>query len=142
MYNSIEKIFQRYGNKEPIKIITIPSTEAFEVELCKTLAEVYVINNGRTWNTEYERPENHFLLSENQVNMEVQYDLFIVPSLSVPPQVVSQVMQRLQVPMVVVNDREDEASVKEREGMAKNIPPSSPEFVSYWSDIINKLTRI
>ena len=141
MYNNIEKIFQRYLNTEALKIIMLPSRESFEVELCKTGADIYVINNERSWDEKYDRPSNHFILPLSSINTELNYDLFIVPSMDYSKDTIHQVQSRLIIPTIIVDDKNSYQG-KEVYGIAKNIPESSPDFLEYWSTIINNYTRI
>ena len=137
-HNRINKMFLHYANKKK-SLITMPHTESFEVELCKTGFDVYRINTGaEKWNKEVARPENHFILPIGEIPSYINFNIFLVPSHSYDENIVQQISSGIRLPTIQIDDIQAIPPGKPFPfGWAKNIDESSKDFIDYWKETLN-----
>lgn len=130
MHNPIELLMQKYANNK-IVALTFPHKEIWEIALCKLGIDLYRINlGGSSWDENYKRPENHYIMPENTIEPQINYSVLIIPHHQYPEQLVSQIHQAVNLPTIQVND----VNMKElpEAGWIENIDPSTVEFGQEW----------
>lgn len=109
MSNPIASALRAASRKEgePLNILTAPTHEAYESNLCKTGHNFYAIRAPgiKDWNTKYRLlPENYILLDpskgEKQLPPEVDFDLILSQNKFGQFQVLSNLSRLLHVPMI------------------------------------------
>lgn len=140
--NRINTMFLHYADVKK-SVITMPHTESFEVELCKTGYDIYRLNvNNEPWSEDVPRPENHFILSHGDIPSYINYNLFLVPCHKYDENIVKNVSEILNIPTIQVDDIQAIPPGRPCPfGWAKNIDESSKDFVSYWKETLEKHAR-
>lgn len=90
-----------YKNK--YSILTFPTHERYETQLCKTGHDFYSFSlpKSKKWNTsQTEIPDNYYILPESSLCEYIQYDLILVQSKFWQFQVAQQINQKLCIPIV------------------------------------------
>jgi hypothetical protein len=73
---SIRSIMRKIDRGDKLNILTFPTHERYEVNLCKTGHNFYSLKHGKTWDTIYaEVPENYHIISS--LPEEVDFDLVL-----------------------------------------------------------------
>jgi glycosyltransferase involved in cell wall biosynthesis len=94
------------ANKESrnkYNILTFPTHERYETELCKTGHEFYAlsISNAKKWNTsQTDIPTNYHVLPENQLCNYLNFDFILVQSKFGQFQVAQNINQQLGLPII------------------------------------------
>lgn len=108
MIKTSRKIIELVNNskKDKYKILTFPTHERYETELCKTGHDFYSfsLGNGQSkkWNTEQlPIPENYHILPENAV-VSISYDFILVQSKYWQYQIAQQINNDLHIPVIVL----------------------------------------
>jgi glycosyltransferase involved in cell wall biosynthesis len=106
MYNNIVDRIISITNrpkKSKYDILTFPTHERYETQLCKTGHEFYSfsLNNTKKWNEKQTSiPSNYHILPESQICGFIEYDFILVQSKFWQYQVAQQINQLLSVPIV------------------------------------------
>jgi glycosyltransferase involved in cell wall biosynthesis len=105
MLNSVEKIIRLSNspNKEKYNILTFPTHERYETQLCKTGHNFYSFNtkNNKKWNLKQSPyPDNYYTLPENEILNEIQYDFILSQSKFWQLQVAYKINQTLDIPII------------------------------------------
>jgi hypothetical protein len=106
MYNNtVERIVDIANSNKPMRynILTFPTHERYETQLCKTGHEFYSFTSDRfkRWNTsQVEVPSNYHILPDNQVCGYLKYDFILVQSKFWQFQVAQQINQQLSIPII------------------------------------------
>jgi glycosyltransferase involved in cell wall biosynthesis len=102
--NSIKRrIHLANSNPEKFNILTFPTHERYETQLCKTGHNFYSFNTSKhkKWNLEQSPyPENYYTLPENDVCPYLPYDFILVQSKFWQFQVAQQINQHLKLPII------------------------------------------
>lgn len=88
---------------KPLNILTCPTHESYELGLSKTGHNFYALRAEgiKDWNTTYRpKPSNYFLLEPNTVPDYVDFDLVLSQNKFGQFQILSQVANRLHLPLV------------------------------------------
>ena len=94
------------ANKNPKKkyrILTIPTHERYETQLCKTGHEFFSLNidGQKRWNEDQcAIPENYHILPQNDICSHLGYDFILSQSKFGQFQIFSQINQQLQLPII------------------------------------------
>lgn len=97
------------SNREKDKtynILTFPTHERYETQLCKTGHNFYALNitNGKKWNeSQTPIPNNYYVLPENQICDYINYDFILVQSRYWQYEVAANINKGLQLPMIVLD---------------------------------------
>lgn len=89
--------------KDKLNILTFPTHERYETQLCKTGHEFYALNisKGKKWNdSQTDIPINYHILPENQSCDFLNYDIFLVQSKFGQFQIAQQINQNLGLPII------------------------------------------
>lgn len=105
--SKLSKIISLANTKKPEKyrILTFPTHERYETQLCKTGHEFYSfhLKGSKKWNNEQvEVPENYHILPENEVSSYLDFDFILVQSKFWQYQVAQQINANLQLPVIVL----------------------------------------
>jgi glycosyltransferase involved in cell wall biosynthesis len=87
-------------------ILTFPTHERYETQLCKTGHNFYALNikDGKKWNeSQTPIPNNYHILPENQVCEYINYDFILVQSRYWQYELVSKINRNLQLPVIVLD---------------------------------------
>ena len=90
---------------EKYRILTFPTHERYETQLCKTGHEFYSfhLKGSKKWNKEQvDVPANYHILPENEVSSYLDFDFILVQSKFWQYQVAQQINERLQLPIIVL----------------------------------------
>lgn len=90
-------------NKDKYRILTIPTHERYETQLCKTGHEFFslTISGQKRWNeSQCTIPENYHILPENDLCSHLGYDFILSQSKFGQFQILSQINQQLQIPII------------------------------------------
>jgi len=105
MINSTEAII-RIANekkKEKYNILTFPTHERYETQLCKTGHNFYSFHTtgNKKWNLKQSPyPENYYTMPENQLIAGIEYDFILSQSKFWQFQAAAQINQRLNIPII------------------------------------------
>ena len=106
MYNNTVERLIRIANIEPknkFNILTFPTHERYETQLCKTGHEFYSfrIDNVKKWNSsQCQVPVNYHILPDNQICSFLNFDFILVQSKFWQFQVAQQINQILSIPII------------------------------------------
>lgn len=106
MFNNSTKRLISLANrpeKTKFKILTFPTHERYETQLCKTGHEFYAFNHPKLkkWNdNQTEIPENYHILPENDLCDYIDYDFILSQSKFGQIQLATQINQILQIPVI------------------------------------------
>lgn len=106
MLNNITSRIIDIANSEQKKkynILTFPTHERYETELCKTEHEFYSLNisNAKKWNVnQTEVPTNYHILPENQLCNYLNFDLILVQSKFGQFQTAQDINRQLGLPII------------------------------------------
>jgi hypothetical protein len=106
MYNNtVDRLISITNKEKPEKynILTFPTHERYESELCKTGHNFYSlnINNAKKWNAQQtEVPSNYHILPEGQLCDYLNYDFILVQSKFGQFQVAENINQQLSLPII------------------------------------------
>lgn len=105
--NKTRRIIQlsNIENVKPYNILTFPTHERYESQLCKTGHNFYSmsIQNAKRWNVDQVSiPSNYFILPENQVCEYLNYDFILVQNRYWQYEIASRINNMLQIPIVVL----------------------------------------
>lgn len=105
--NSVKRIIDicnlEYPIKEKYSILTFPTHERYETQLCKTGHDFYSFSlpKSKKWNkTQTEVPSNYHILPEGSICEYIQYDFILAQSKFWQFQVAQQINQKLNVPII------------------------------------------
>lgn len=91
------------NKKDKYNILTFPTHERYETELCKTGHEFYSLNisNAKKWNSDQtDIPVNYHVLPENQSCDYLNFDFILVQSKFGQFQVAQNINQQLGLPII------------------------------------------
>lgn len=91
------------SKKTKYNILTFPTHERYETELCKTGHEFFALNisKAKQWNSKQtDIPINYHILPENQVCSFLNFDMFLVQSKFGQFQAAQQINQQLGLPII------------------------------------------
>lgn len=105
--NSVKQIIESANStkKKKYNILTFPTHERYESELCKTGHNFYSfsLNNHKSWNKEQvEVPENYYIMPKDKIISWIDYDFMLVQSKFWQYQVAQQIMQQLPMKLIVL----------------------------------------
>lgn len=106
MYNNtVDRLISITNKEKPEKynILTFPTHERYESELCKTGHNFYALNikNMKKWNVEQTKvPTNYHILPDDQLCDYLNYDFILVQSKFGQFQVAQNINQTLSLPIV------------------------------------------
>ena len=106
MYNNtVSRLISIANKTKPQKynILTFPTHERYETELCKTGHDFYSLNvkNMKKWNSEQTPiPTNYHILPEDQLCDYLNYDFILVQSKFGQFQMAQNINQNLSIPIV------------------------------------------
>lgn len=106
MYNNTNERIISIANrpyKDKYNILTFPTHERYESELCKTGHEFYAMNipNMKSWNANQTPvPSNYHILPENQMCNYIEYDFILVQSKFGQFQLAQNINQNLSLPII------------------------------------------
>jgi glycosyltransferase involved in cell wall biosynthesis len=89
--------------KDKYNILTFPTHERYETELCKTGHEFYALNlpNSKKWNTNQTSvPINYHILPENQLCPFLNFDILLVQSKFGQFQMAQNINRHLGIPII------------------------------------------
>lgn len=103
--NTVKRIISVSNTQKPEKynILTFPTHERYETQLCKTGHNFYSFNisGGKKWNQEQIKcPSNYYTLPENKVYEFLNFDFILSQSKFWQFQVASQINQALNIPII------------------------------------------
>lgn len=106
--SKLSKIISLANSTKPEKyrILTFPTHERYETQLCKTGHEFYSfhLKGSKKWNKEQvEVPINYHILPEGQLCEYIDYDFILVQSRYWQYDVASQINRSLQLPVIVLD---------------------------------------
>ena len=106
--NNLKKIIEASNNntKAVYNILTFPTHERYETQLCKTNHNFFSFNlpNAKKWNYEQLKPpSNYHILPEANVCYNFNYDFILVQSRYWQFQVATQLNQFLRLPIVCLD---------------------------------------
>jgi len=106
MYNNtVERLIDITNKTKPEKynILTFPTHERYETQLCKTGHDFYALNidNAKQWNTQQTPvPINYHILPKNQLCNYINYDFILVQSKFGQFQLAQNINQQLNIPII------------------------------------------
>ena len=106
MYNNtVDRLISITNRVKPQKynILTFPTHERYESELCKTNHNFYALNitNAKKWNSgQTPVPTNYHILPENQLCNYIDYDFILVQSKFGQFQMAQNINQQLSLPII------------------------------------------
>jgi hypothetical protein len=106
MYNNtVDRLISITNKQKPEKynILTFPTHERYESELCKTGHNFYALNtkNMKKWNVEQTQiPANYHILPDDQLCDYLNYDFILVQSKFGQFQVAQNINQSLSLPII------------------------------------------
>lgn len=103
--NSVKSIIDlaNTAKKTKYRILTIPTHERYETQLCKTGHEFFALNidNQKKWNVDQcAVPENYHILPKNELASYFNYDFILSQSKFGQFQIFQQVNQSLGLPII------------------------------------------
>lgn len=103
--NSVERLVSVANRTKPEKynILTFPTHERYETQLCKTGHDFYSFHlpNLKKWNSsQIPAPSNYHILPESQICEFINYDFILVQSKYWQYQAAQQINQQLNVPII------------------------------------------
>lgn len=93
------------GKPSKYNILTFPTHERYETQLCKTGHNFYsmTVDRGKKWNKEQvELPENYHVLPLNEIPAYIDFDFILVQSKFWQYQLMAQINQTMELPVVVL----------------------------------------
>ena len=105
--NSVQKIIESCNSnkKEKYNILTFPTHERYETQLCKTGHNFYSfsLDNNKTWNKEQAKvPENYYILPKNQMVSFIEYDFMLIQSKYWQYQVAMDILKKFPMKVIVL----------------------------------------
>lgn len=106
MNNSVKSIIKLSNSlikKNKYKILTIPTHERYETQLCKTGHDFFSLNidKYKKWNaSQCQIPSNYHILPENELSSYMEYDFILSQSKFGQFQIFQQINQALQIPVI------------------------------------------
>lgn len=105
--NSVQRIIESCNSnkKEKYNILTFPTHERYETQLCKTGHNFYSfsMDNNKTWNKEQVAvPDNYYILPKNQVPHWINYDFMLVQSKYWQYQVAMDILKQFPMKLIVL----------------------------------------
>jgi glycosyltransferase involved in cell wall biosynthesis len=103
--NSVQRLIHVSNREKPSKynILTFPTHERYETQLCKTGHEFYSFHlpKHKKWNSsQLPTPTNYHILPESEICEYVDYDFILVQSKFWQYQVAQQINQQLNIPII------------------------------------------
>jgi len=102
----LASLFRKLSDVEKYNVITFPTRERYETQLCKTGHNFFSLNReGRkTWNTQQVNiPENYFI-QNGKFNSYITYDMILVQSrFDDQFSLAHQIKQSLDIPIIVLD---------------------------------------
>jgi len=103
--NTVKRIFSitNANKKNKYKILTFPTHERYQTQLCKTGHEFYEFNmqGQKKWNLEQSPlPDNYYSLPDNELYSCINYDFILSQSKFWQFQVARQLQQNLNIPII------------------------------------------
>lgn len=105
MINSVKRLIDisNVSHKKTYNILTFPTHERYETQLCKTGHNFYSFHlpNLKKWNrSQLPVPDNYYILPEERACEYIKYDFILVQSKYWQYQVAQQINQLLNLPIV------------------------------------------
>ena len=105
--NNVQQIIEscNNGKKEKYNILTFPTHERYETQLCKTGHNFYSfsMDNNKTWNKDQVAvPENYYILPKNKVMHWINYDFMLVQSKYWQYQVAMDIVKQFPMKIIVL----------------------------------------
>ncbi len=103
--NQVTRIIRRsvLGKPEQYNILTFPTHERYETQLCKTGHNFYAFQaeGMKEWNTDYAPiPKNYYRLPLNSIYQGINYDFILSQSKFGQFQAATQINERLGIPLL------------------------------------------
>ena len=93
------------GRPEKLNILTFPTHERYETQLCKTGHNFYAFTGDgiKDWNIDFAPiPDNYHILPENSIYQGIRYDMILVQSKFGQFQAAQAINERIGVPLVIL----------------------------------------
>lgn len=139
MYNNtVERIVNIANSTKKTKynILTFPTHERYETQLCKTDHNFYALNikELKKWNANQTPvPENYHILPENQLCNFLNYDFILVQSKFGQFQAAQQINQQLSIPIICLEHTIPTTSDLNQINTIKNMIGDINIFISEFS---------
>lgn len=136
--NKTRRIIQ-LSNKDhgkPYNILTFPTHERYESQLCKTGHNFYSmsIKNAKRWNIDQTAiPSNYYILPENQLCEYLNYDFILVQSRYWQYEIASKLNNMLQLPIIVLEHSLPQDTSSENVQILRNMVGNMNVFISEFS---------
>tara|TARA_B100001094_G_scaffold327545_1_gene386002 strand:- start:725 stop:1711 length:987 start_codon:yes stop_codon:yes gene_type:complete len=105
--SKVRKIIHQCNDElKPLNILTFPTHERYETQLCKTGHNFYSleVSGGKTWNSEQTVvPENYNIVNSNNFPSYIDFDLMLVHSKISQYSMALKINDRLGLPIVVAD---------------------------------------
>lgn len=105
--SKVRKIIHECNSEtQPLNILTFPTHERYETQLCKTGHNFYSleVNGGKTWNSEQTKvPENYNIINAHNFPRYIDFDLILVHSKISQYNVALKINDTLGLPIAVVD---------------------------------------
>lgn len=122
--------------KEKYKILTFPTHERYETQLCKTGHEFYALDlqNMKKWNiSQTPVPPNYHILPENQLCSFLDYDFILVQSKFGQFQAAQQINNQLSLPVICLEHTVPTTSNQNQINAMKSMNGDVNVFISEYS---------
>ncbi len=137
--NSIKSIIESVDapKREKYNILTFPTHERYESQLCKTGHNFYSfsIDGNKEWNKKQTKPpENYYILPKNQLPPFIDIDFILVQSKFWQYQMCQRILQQIPVPVIVLEhtlptpQTIDEQHIEQMRSMIGNVNIFISEF--------------
>jgi glycosyltransferase involved in cell wall biosynthesis len=93
------------GRPERLNILTFPTHERYETQLCKTGHNFYAFTGDgiKDWNIDYAPiPDNYHILPKNSIYQGIRYDMILVQSKFGQFQAAQAINERIGVPLIIL----------------------------------------
>ena len=93
------------GRPEKLNILTFPTHERYETQLCKTGHNFYAFTGDgiKDWNIDFAPvPDNYHILPKNSIYQGIRYDMILVQSKFGQFQAAQAINERIGVPLVIL----------------------------------------
>lgn len=127
--NKIGSLFRHLNNDRQFNIITFPTHERYEKQLCKTGHNFFAANlpNFKSWSANHTLPDNYFILPKEDF-LNIRYDLILVHSrFNQQLQMAQNLRNLFNVPILVLDHSQPQP----------NLPPKIKEYTKTLSGDVN-----
>ena len=128
------------SKKEKLNILVSPFVLETEKEICKTGHNFYRINNQEDNNLEG-LPENLFILPKEVLPLAFDYDLFIARDGTLSDDMLGQIVNAIQTPVIIITDRTDEHNNNPNLILSDLYDHTKEDFVKQWTKLLENFTR-